>query len=103
MAVRLISTQPAQLFRLFPERGVLRPGAIADVVIYDPQPKSLVDSSRWFTKARVIDRLYHGRKQQGVVRTTLVNGQIVFNAGQIVAKPGAGRFIRPQDDSSGWG
>jgi len=81
MAVRLISTQPAQLFRLFPERGVLRPGAIADVVIYDPQPKSLVDSSRWFTKARVIDRLYHGRKQQGVVRTTLVNGQIVFNAG----------------------
>lgn len=100
MAVRLISTQPAQLFGFFPERGVLRPGAIADVVIYDPQPATLVDSSRWFTKARVIDRLYNGRKQQGVVRTTIVNGQVVFDAGQIVAKPGAGRFIRPQGGDS---
>jgi dihydroorotase-like cyclic amidohydrolase len=95
MAVRLLSTQPAQLFGLFPERGVLRVGAIADLTIYDPRPHGVIDANRWFTKAKEIARLYHGRSQRGVVRTTLVNGQVVFDAGQIVAEPGSGRFIQP--------
>ncbi len=95
-AVRLICSQPARLFNLFPERGTLQVGAIADMVIYDPRPVGVVDSSRWFTKAKVIDRLYNGRKQRGAVRTTLVNGAVVFHAGQIVTDPGSGRFMQPQ-------
>ena len=95
-AVRLICSQPARLFNLFPERGTIQVGAIADVVIYDPRPVGVVDSSRWFTKARVIDRLYNGRRQHGAVRTTLVNGAVVFDAGQIVADPGSGRFVQPK-------
>ncbi|MBP8293782.1 MAG: dihydroorotase family protein [Caldilineaceae bacterium] len=95
MAVRLISSQPARLFDLFPERGTLQVGSMADVVIYDPRPVDVVDSSRWLTKAKVIERLYNGRRQRGVVRTTIVNGTIVFDGGQIVAEPGTGRFVRP--------
>jgi dihydropyrimidinase/allantoinase len=94
-AVRLISSQPARLFNLFPERGTLQAGAIADVVIYDPRPVGVVDSSRWFTKAKVIERLYNGRRQRGMVRTTIVNGTVVFDEGKIVAEPGTGRFVRP--------
>jgi len=94
-AVRLVCSQPARLFNLFPERGTIQVGAIADIAIYDPQPDGVVDSSRWFSKARVIDRLYNGRRQRGAVRTTVVNGKIVFNNGQIVAEPGSGRFIQP--------
>ncbi len=95
VAVQFISTQPAELFDLYPERGSLQVGSIADVMIYDPRPVGVVDSSRWFTKARVIDRLYNGRRQRGAVRTTIVNGTIVFDNGMIVAEPGSGRFIRP--------
>lgn len=94
-AIALISTQPAQLFDLFPERGSLQVGAIADVVIYDPAPVGVVDSSRWFTKAKVIERLYNGRRQRGAVRTTIVNGTVVFDGARIVAEPGTGRFVRP--------
>ena len=95
-AVRLICSQPARLFNLFPDRGTLQVGAIADVVIYDPRPVGVVDSSRWFTKAKVIERLYNGRPQRGAVQTTIVNGTVVFDDGKIVAEPGSGRFVRPQ-------
>jgi len=94
-AVRLVCSQPAQLFDLYPARGTLQVGSVADVVIYDPRPVGVVDSSRWFTKARVIERLYNGRRQRGTVRTTIVNGAVVFDEGKIVAEPGTGRFVRP--------
>ena len=96
MAARLISSQPARLFDLFPERGTLQVGSVADVVIYDPRPTGATDSSRWFTKARVIERLYNGRRQRGALRTTIVNGTVVYDDGQIVGEGGTGRFIRPQ-------
>ena len=94
-AIRLICSQPARLFNFFPDRGTIQADAIADVVIYDPRPMGLVDSSRWFTKAKVIERLYHDRHQRGTVQTTIVNGTVVFDDGKIVAEPGIGRFVQP--------
>lgn len=94
-AVQWISSQPARLFSLYPERGVLQPGAIADVMVYAPRPAATIDSSRWFSQARVIDRLYHGRSCQGYVRTTVVNGAVIYDEGRIVGEPGAGRFVQP--------
>jgi allantoinase len=94
-AVRFVSTQPAQLFDLYPRKGVIQPGADADVVVYDPRSAGVVDSSRWFSKARVIERLYAGRPVRGRVATTVVNGVVVFDGGQIVAEAGVGRFVRP--------
>jgi dihydroorotase-like cyclic amidohydrolase len=94
-AVRLLCSQPAQLFDLYPERGVLQVGAAADLLIYDPTPVGQIDSSRWFSKARLIDKLYNGRPVRGCVRTTIVNGCVVYDGEQITGKPGTGRFVRP--------
>ncbi len=95
MAVRLLCSQPARLFNLYPQRGTLQVGEAADVVIYSLGAEGVVDSTLWFTKARAVDRLYNGRRRLGVVRTTIVNGAIVYDNGQIVAQPGGGRFLRP--------
>ncbi len=94
-AVSLITGQPARLFDLYPERGSLQVGAFADVVVYNPQPLGVFDSTRWFSQAKVVERLYHGRPCWGGVQTTLVNGQVVFDRGQVVAEAGVGRFVRP--------
>ncbi len=94
-AVRFICTQPAQLFDLYPRKGVILPGADADITIYDPRGAGRVDSTRWFSKAKSIERLYHGRPVQGKVHTTIVNGIVVYADGQITAEPGTGRFVRP--------
>ena len=96
-AVRLMSTQPAKLFQLYPQKGVLQVGADADVTLYNPSPKTTIDSSKWYTKAKAIERLYHGRAVSGEVHTTIVNGSIVYQGGKIVGQPATGRFVRPQE------
>jgi dihydroorotase-like cyclic amidohydrolase len=95
-AVKLLCSQPAKLFNLYPHKGTLQPGADADICLYDPQGRTQIDSSQWFSKAKVTDRLYHGRATQGKVAMTLVNGVPVYADGKIVGEPGMGRFVRPQ-------
>ncbi len=95
-AVRLISTNGAKLFGLYPRKGVLQAGADADITLYDPRPEVTVDRSRLFTKARECDHLYHGMTMQGQVTMTVVNGKVIFEQGQVVGQPGDGRFVRPQ-------
>jgi dihydroorotase-like cyclic amidohydrolase len=39
--------------------------------------------------------LYDGWPTRGQVHATVVNGQVVYRAGQIVGKAGDGRIVRP--------
>jgi allantoinase len=94
-AVKLICTQPAKLFGLYPRKGVIQAGADADITIYDPRVATTVDSTRWLSKSRVTERLYHGMAVQGHVQTTIVNGTVVYADGKITAEPGTGRFVQP--------
>jgi len=94
-AVQFISSQPAKLFELYPRKGTIRPGADADLVIYDPKGEGTIDSSCWYTKAQDIDRGYRGRRCLGKVDTSIVNGKNVNNKGAIVAEAGVGSFVRP--------
>lgn len=94
-AVQMTSSEPARLFQLYGRKGVVQPGADADLVIYDPRERGTIDSSKWFTKSKVTERLYHGRPQQGHVDTTIVNGSVVYEQGKIVAEAGVGRFVQP--------
>lgn len=95
-AVRFISTDGAKLFNFYPQKGSIQPGADADLTLYDPRGEGTIDSSRWLTKSKVTERLYHGRRQVGRVDRTIVNGQLVYDRGQIVAEMGVGRFVHPQ-------
>ena len=95
-AVRLICSQPARLFGLYPHKGTLQAGADADITLYDPRSKATIDSTRWLSKASVIERVYHGRARRGHVVMTIVNGAPVFSDDRIVGAPGTGRFVRPQ-------
>lgn len=94
-AVRFICSQPARLFGLYPRKGVLRPGADADVLLYAPAGDGVLDTRRWQTRAREIGRVYDGIPLRGHVAATVVNGTLVFQDGQIVGEPGCGRFVRP--------
>lgn len=94
-AVRLICSQPARLFGLYPRKGAVRPGADADLLLYAPGGDSVLDTSRWHTKAREIGRVYDGTPLRGHVAATIVNGAVVFQDGQVVGEPGTGNFVRP--------
>lgn len=96
-AVKLISTNGAKRFGIYPRKGVIAPGADADLVLYDPAASTTIHPDMLFTKARACDKLYEGLTFRGRVARTFVHGATVFADGEIVGVRGGGRFVRPTE------
>jgi dihydropyrimidinase len=89
--VRLVSTQPARIFGMYPRKGTLAPRADADVVIYDPQGESTIRASQLHNAAGYTP--YEGMRVRGRVKMTIARGQVVFEDGEFNGTPGRGQFI----------
>jgi dihydroorotase len=74
--VARLSTIPAKVFRL--PGGTLTPGTPADVVVFDPQARWIVDPARFRSKSR--NTPFAGWELSGRVLRTLVDGKTVFQA-----------------------
>ncbi|PJF26281.1 MAG: dihydroorotase [Phototrophicales bacterium] len=94
-AVRLISTNGAKRYGIYPQKGAILVGADADLVIYDPNRTTTIRPDMLFSKAKDCDKLYEGMTFKGAVERTMVNGRTVFHNGEIIGKPGWGQFVRP--------
>jgi dihydroorotase-like cyclic amidohydrolase len=92
--VSLLTARPARLYGLYPQKGALQPGSDADLVLYDPQAQSMIDTSTWQSRSRDSARIFHGLKYQGRVLRTIVRGKTVYQNGQIVGPRGWGRMVR---------
>ena len=93
--VNLVSRRPAARFGLLPHKGLLAPGADADVTVYDPRGTRTLRRGEGESRAADCNLLYDGATVQGHVHATLVDGQVVFEDGRIVGAPGMGRIVRP--------
>lgn len=94
-AVKLISTNGAKRFGIYPQKGVIAVDADADLVIFDPKTATIIHPDMLFSQARGSDKLYEGMTFQGRVNRTLVLGRTVFQDGKITGQPGWGKFVRP--------
>ena len=92
--VRLMSANPARLFGLDHRKGDIRAGLDADIVIYDPRPRSHLKAEDLHGVAGYTP--YEGRRLRGAVRSVLCRGQVVIDNRQFVGQPGYGQFIRAQ-------
>lgn len=78
-AVQKLTSAPAAAFGL--KKGTLAVGADADVVIVDHDEQWEVDPARFRSKSR--NTPFAGWKVKGRVKTTIVGGQVVFEAGPL--------------------
>ncbi|MDD6216838.1 MAG: dihydroorotase, partial [Roseburia sp.] len=55
-------------------------GKVADIVIFDPKKEYTIDKNEFASKSK--NTPFHGRKVTGKVRTTIVNGTVVYEEKQ---------------------
>lgn len=89
--VRLACEGPAKTYGLFPKKGVLEPGADADLVLFDPSPTWRLDASALHTHCDFSP--YDGRSMVGRVSATWSRGELVFGDGMVCAARGRGRYV----------
>ncbi len=72
----MMSWCPAQIIHL--DRGSLREGKVADVVIIDPNEEYTIDSRTFASKGR--NTPFQGKKVKGRVKATIFDGEVVYRA-----------------------
>jgi allantoinase len=92
---QLASTNPAKIHGLYPQKGAIRLGADADLVLVDPDETWTYSFKSSYIKAKMQHGPYEGRAFRGRVKETMVRGQTVYVDHEIRQEPGFGRFVAP--------
>jgi dihydropyrimidinase len=96
--VELVSTAPARLFGLAPQKGSLTPGADADVILFDPKAEwsmsqaTLHMASDWSA--------YEDIEVTGKIEKVFSRGELIIDGEQCLAQKGRGRYIHRKLDFS---
>ena len=89
--VAVCCTNAAKLYGLYPRKGTIVAGADADIALWDAEREVTISTDM------LHDRLdftpYEGMKVKGWPAMTLSRGEIVYRDGEVLGRPGRGRFL----------
>ena len=89
--VEVASATPARMFGLYPRKGVIAPGADADIVVYDPAATQTLSVE---THHMNVDySAYEGMSITGKVETVLSRGKVVIADNAFHGSEGHGKFL----------
>ncbi len=89
--MKLLVDRPSEIFGLV-DRGALKQGNFADLVVVDFNKKYRIDASKFKSKAKFSP--FDKWAVQGKILKTYANGNLVMDGDVIVAKPGSGGLLR---------
>ena len=93
--VELTSTTPARMFGLYGRKGVVAPGADADLVVYDPNGHTSIGYGEGKTHHMNMDHsAWEGFEIDGHVDTVLSRGRVVVDGGEYVGTKGHGQYLK---------
>ena len=92
---RVVAENPARMFGIYPRKGVIQPGADADLLIIDPEATNTIRASDHYGKAGMTP--FEGWEVQGWPWMTLLRGRVLLNKGELEQKPGYGQFLAAGD------
>jgi dihydropyrimidinase len=90
--VELTSANAARLFGLYPRKGVIAVDSDADLALWDPQERRVVDGARMRSRAGY--SVYDGATVQGWPRFVIRRGQLLLADCDCTAQPGQGQHAR---------
>lgn len=90
--VNVLSTGPAKYFGLYPEKGVLKEGSDADIVIFHPDIAWTLSAENTHSASHYTP--YEGFNVIGKVIMTYLRGRLIVGDGVFLGIPGDGRFIK---------
>jgi len=89
--VELLSTNPAKVFGLYPQKGALLPGSDADLVVVDPDEERMIRGEEMHGNVKWTP--FEGMKARGFAKVTVSQGEIIVQDGQFSGNRGRGRFL----------
>jgi allantoinase len=84
-AVNWVTVKPAMIFGLYPRKGVIQPGSDADLVLVDPNGRTVVRSEEMLSRQRLGS--LDGLEMSFAIKAVYLRGE--------PPRAGAGAFLRP--------
>lgn len=89
--VEVSTLNPAKIMGMYPEKGNLRPGADADLVLIDAGKTGILSAKNLHGNAGY--SLYEGYEYQGEIELVMQRGKILVKDGKFIGERGDGKFL----------
>lgn len=90
--VNLVSTNPAKIFGLYPQKGVLAPGSDADLIIWNPDKENTISAKNHVSNSDL--EAYEGFQTRGGPEYVFLRGRKVVENGMLTNSNFKGRFLK---------
>lgn len=87
----LMGENSAKIFGLYPERGSLREGTVADITIWDPKVQDVITAEKSLHKVDYTP--YEGMEVRGEARFVILGGELCAKQGKIL-KENKGKYLK---------